>query len=130
MRPCSTCTSCCYTHEVPELSKPAFQKCEHSTGVGCSIYANRPASCRKFQCVWTFASWVPVELRPDLCHVVLDHAEDGKGLALLCESGYQDAWKEPKLYNIVERTLHAGREISVLYEKGAHGLRLAQPFMG
>lgn len=55
---CGECTACCYTHGVDELGKPSFTRCVHLGYVealgreGCTIYADRPESCRKMACSW------------------------------------------------------------------------------
>ena len=49
---CLRCGECCFAFEVPEIQKPSFQKCPYykiTRGKGtCSIYRNRPYSCRIF----------------------------------------------------------------------------------
>ena len=67
-RSCGSCTACCSSLVIEELSKPAFTTCDHdcSSGCGsssnpdaeagdaggCAIYHDRPASCRSFRCLW------------------------------------------------------------------------------
>ncbi|MEL7088668.1 MAG: hypothetical protein AAGL98_09555 [Planctomycetota bacterium] len=60
-RSCGSCTACCSSLIIEELSKPAFTACEHdcsasncgkSYGGGCAIYEDRPDSCRSFRCLW------------------------------------------------------------------------------
>lgn len=80
-RSCGTCTACCSSLVIEELSKPAFTACAHdcsvgsggcdavtkasdkaledsekgsggNSGGGCAIYADRPGSCRSFRCLW------------------------------------------------------------------------------
>jgi hypothetical protein len=71
---------------IPELDKPAGQKCQHDNG-RCSIYAERPQSCRAYNCFWLRGDLFrtkkktrgkgrdPIEsLRPDRIGVIFDNA--------------------------------------------------------
>lgn len=53
-RSCGACTACCHSLVIEELDKPAFSACAHQcvSGGGCDAYADRPASCRDFRCLW------------------------------------------------------------------------------
>lgn len=61
-RECGPCTACCTTHLVRELKKPAQTLCKHvdERGFSCSIYEQRPQSCRDYSCWWL------AEARPDI----------------------------------------------------------------
>ena len=37
---------------IEELEKPHFKKCSHLCKSGCSIYPNRPQTCRQYECLW------------------------------------------------------------------------------
>lgn len=65
MRPCGECEQCCITPDIPELGKPAGERCKHLalTG-GCSIYESRPTVCRGFSCLWAEGQGKESE-RPD-----------------------------------------------------------------
>lgn len=53
-RACGTCSLCCKLLDVPVLKKPAGKWCEHCKPGkgGCSIYLNRPQTCRTYACAW------------------------------------------------------------------------------
>lgn len=51
-RRCGDCVACCALMTVKEISKPAGQMCPKACAKGCSIYADRPGSCRAFECLW------------------------------------------------------------------------------
>lgn len=81
MRACGPCTACCTAVAVPELEKGAYQPCVHLCGSGCGIYAERPASCRRFECQWLqgmleMDGGVDAALRPDACGVMVDYQPD------------------------------------------------------
>ena len=78
-RKCGSCTLCCSLLPVAELGKPRSVRCQHLRhGKGCSIYADRPMSCRFFNCRWLMqpellpGGW----LRPDHSRVVFDPSPD------------------------------------------------------
>lgn len=51
-RDCGGCSACCTAMKVAALSKPAGQHCEHQMPGGCGNYADRPAACREWFCMW------------------------------------------------------------------------------
>lgn len=70
-RLCGDCQACCELIGVKEFGKPYAHKCQHQCSLGCGIYAQRPASCRDYNCIWKFTETLPDEARPDLCGVLL-----------------------------------------------------------
>lgn len=75
-RECGECRACCVVlgfearaGEAP-FAKPAGEPCPHLIQIGCAIYDERPAVCRRFQCGWIQADNLPDELRPDRCGVL------------------------------------------------------------
>jgi len=78
-RTCGSCaggcvTSCCTIMGVKELDKPNGERCPKMASDGtCSIYAERPAACREWECVWLRAEDVLRNMdRPDRSGVILD----------------------------------------------------------
>jgi hypothetical protein len=66
---------------VHELAKGTYETCEHLCEAGCGIYAERPGSCRKFECQWLRGvlevdGTVDTALRPDACGVIFDYRPD------------------------------------------------------
>lgn len=61
---CGSCTVCCTAMEVKELRKPAGLRCLYLTNEGCSIYENRPQSCREYECAFRMYP-LDKKLRPD-----------------------------------------------------------------
>ena len=71
---CGDCTLCCTLFIVEELDKPAGSACEHCA-VNCSIYNNRPQSCRDLKCAYIQMNNVSVLMRPDNLGVVFEKLE-------------------------------------------------------
>ncbi|MGQ9372000.1 hypothetical protein [Azospirillum sp. ST 5-10] len=70
-RTCGDCTLCCKLMGVPELKKPAARWCDAcDRGSGCTVYAERPPSCRNFECFWLMDEAFPDDLRPDRIHAL------------------------------------------------------------
>jgi hypothetical protein len=73
-RICGECTACCTTCACAALEKPINVKCQHVSERGCSIYEDRPAGCRTYQCAWHYGL-LPDKFRPDRCGVVWNFLE-------------------------------------------------------
>lgn len=63
---------------VHEIEKDTYQACDHLCEAGCGIYADRPRSCRTFECQWLRGvlevdGSVDIALRPDSCGVIFDY---------------------------------------------------------
>lgn len=69
-RECGDCNECCILLRITELDKEADVACEHLSNHRCSIYDDRPRSCRKFECLWLKGE-VPEDLRPDRSGVMI-----------------------------------------------------------
>lgn len=72
-RKCGQCQLCCYAIPVKDLDKPALKKCKHQKHrKGCSIYSERPRSCKLWSCAWLLGK-LPIDCaRPDRCGYVVD----------------------------------------------------------
>lgn len=97
---CGTCTYCCHVMKVKELNKPANTACTHCVeGSGCTIYNDRPASCRQYECLWfrsqQFDKPLSPGLRPDQCRVVIGTINNGNEIVLYTEPAHRNAWQEP-----------------------------------
>jgi hypothetical protein len=68
-RSCEECTKCCegwLTAEINGKMMYPGNPCEFvQSGVGCSIYKNRPKEpCKIFECSWKASDFVPIEFNP------------------------------------------------------------------
>ena len=78
IRECGSCSACCTVMGVPEIGKGTYEGCEHLCDVGCGIYAERPGSCRTFECQWLRGmlevdGTIDTAMRPDSCGVIFDY---------------------------------------------------------
>ena len=72
-RQCGDCSLCCKVLGIPELEKPKDSWCPNfAPGIGCRIYADRPPSCRNFNCRWLTDPTMGPEWKPSLCKMVVD----------------------------------------------------------
>jgi hypothetical protein len=92
---CGECTLCCKVMAIEEFAKPASAWCPHcKPGRGCQIYADRPAECRSFSCLWLVNDLLDQRWKPSKSRFVLTTSEDG--IEVRCDPGFPDAWrKEP-----------------------------------
>jgi Fe-S-cluster containining protein len=70
LRPCGECTACCTALGVEELHKPNYTPCRHLCDKGCGIYAERPGSCKTFECWWRVG--MVAGDRPDKSGIIVD----------------------------------------------------------
>lgn len=97
---CGNCTYCCTVMKVKELNKGAHTPCVHChEGTGCTIYDERPESCRVYECLWfrsqRFDKPLPADIRPDRCNVVIGTVNNGNEIILYVEPSHREAWRAP-----------------------------------
>ena len=67
-RGCGECNACCITLHIDsdEFKKLPGVRCPHLvTGLGCSIYTDRPSTCRTYHCGWRYLPFLSDNWRPD-----------------------------------------------------------------
>lgn len=106
MRDCDGCTICCKVMKIRELEKPGNIWCAHCViGSGCKIYAERPESCREYECLWLKTQRLdrPLapELRPDKSKVVIGTLNAGEEVVLYVTPDRPDAWKQGAMRALV-----------------------------
>jgi hypothetical protein len=78
-RICGTCSLCCKLPYVAELNKPIDTWSRHARpgNGGCSIYRDRPTSCRGFICGWLSDELkVGDEWFPTHCKMIISRAAE------------------------------------------------------
>ena len=76
-RVCGDCQLCCKLLPVEELNKKSGTRCHNQrSSMGCTIYPNRPMSCRVWSCRWLVDPATLHMLRPDRSHYVIDILPD------------------------------------------------------
>lgn len=122
-RRCGACQLCCKLLPAKELDKPDNTRCQHQkVGVGCRIYASRPASCRFWSCRWLTMADTAELKRPDRSHYVLDPVPDYVTavdnttgaervvpcIQIWCDPDYREAHRDPALRRFLERRAAEG----------------------
>jgi uncharacterized protein len=119
-RVCGPCTLCCKVMGVHDgdFNKPKDQWCVHTKkGVGCTIYADRPAKCRGFECLWLQHRFGGPEHRPDKIHGVVTPTSDGENWAIHEDPGYPGVARAA-LQPYIDYWLNAGRAHYVIIVNG------------
>lgn len=122
VRDCGGCTACCTVLAVDELRKPMRCACPHQTATACRIYADRPAGCREFNCVWLRGGLPADEAwRPDQLGVIFDdfvRATDGVRQRTAFEI-FPNAFRDATVAALLQRLVDADRwEMTLCYRDG------------
>ena len=95
---CGDCSLCCKTMVIPELKKPKDVWCPNfARGLGCSIYADRPPSCRDFSCHWLIDPGMGPEWKPNKCKMVLASRQDA--LAVHVDPSADRPWRQEPFFS-------------------------------
>ena len=74
---CGNCTQCCRHLYIPETDSKEGDLCKYcEENIGCTIYENRPESCRIFECCWKQMQYAHIDLRPDNCGILFEKWSD------------------------------------------------------
>ena len=73
---CGECTVCCTALGVSEFEKPPRTACIYEKDKSCSVYKDRPQSCRDYECLWLQGA-MPAYARPDRFGVLFDAHPEG-----------------------------------------------------
>lgn len=106
---CGECTACCTVIGVEELKKDPYTKCEHLKE-NCSIYEERPNSCKIFECLYLSGNLLSLDERnrPDKLGVIFTHpAQMDETLPILVVwECYEGAFYNQKVQYLIERLSH------------------------
>ena len=118
---CGECSLCCKLMAIPELKKPKGVWCAHVVKKrGCGIYADRPPSCRAFQCLWLADPRLPPEWKPAKSKFVMAGRREGE-LVVHVDANFPGAWRaEPYLSGLRAMAAAGQRQggLVVIVEQG------------
>jgi hypothetical protein len=118
---------CCRVFPIPEANKHHADWCAQlERGQGCRIYAQRPAPCRAFHCLWLRDENLSDDWRPDRAGFVLSDPEPW-ALLVTCDPDQPSAWRrEP--YQSAIRTWARAAELRAAFTGAREGGRLTLVF--
>lgn len=91
---------CCKLLGVEAIEKASGDWCAHyQRGKGCAIYAERPAACASFTCLWLDSEKLGDAWRPDRAKFVLYTARDGARLNVVVDPAAPAAWRREPYYS-------------------------------
>jgi hypothetical protein len=110
-RACGSCMMCCKVPHIEEFAKPAGIWCQHAApGKGCVIYADRPASCRAFYCLWMQDARFGPEWKPDRAKFVVYLQRNGVHLQIGVDPNFPNAWTKAPYIAQIKRWAVEGAE--------------------
>jgi hypothetical protein len=96
---CGDCSLCCKALAIPELGKPKDSWCpKFARGRGCSIYQDRPLSCRTFACHWLLDPRLGPEWKPNKSKMILV-AEDDLKLVIYVDAAANQPWRQEPYFS-------------------------------
>jgi hypothetical protein len=99
MKSCGTCGMCCKLMAIPALEKPAHAWCaKYVMRSGCGDYANRPAACRTFECLYLTADALGDAWRPDRAKFMIWTGREQRRLIVDVDPASPLAWKKEPYY--------------------------------
>ncbi|WP_448190165.1 hypothetical protein [Azospirillum sp. sgz301742] len=117
-RTCGECTLCCKLMGVPELKKPPARWCEScDQGKGCTVYDERPPSCRNFQCFWLMDENFPEDFRPDRIHALAAYNDTPDSCVLHVDPGKPKAMRSAEVRALTDALLKTYAKVFVLIGK-------------
>ncbi len=117
-RNCGECTLCCKLMGVPELKKPSAKWCVScDQGKGCTVYEERPQSCRNFQCFWLMDETFPDEFRPDRINALAAFNDVKDSCVLHVDPAKPRAMSSPKVNALIDALLKSYAKVFVLSGK-------------
>jgi hypothetical protein len=102
---------CCTVTEVPELQKPQGQTCQHCQA-DCTIYDERPESCRSFACAW-LAGEMPDWMRPDRVDAMVERLPDVPVVIVLPKPGRETTWRTTQVVDVLKQQ-YQGKGVAVV----------------
>jgi hypothetical protein len=101
---CGDCSLCCKLLGIAELGKVPGVWCNHvADRRRCGIYADRPPSCRAYQCIWTLAAPLDERWRPDRAGFVLSTGRVDGEILVMVDQETPDAWRREPFYSQIKR---------------------------
>ncbi len=115
--------------EIAELDKPMWVKCENECEGGCSIYDDRPESCREWFCFWRADGnglVIKEHERPDKIGIFVElcQVEGSEPLAAIRES-WPGGADSPEARDLIRRI--AQRGLTGVFHYGADMPHLIGP---
>jgi hypothetical protein len=100
-RACGSCTLCCKVLRIDELAKPSGTWCSKcNVGKGCSIYSERPDTCRSFLCGYLIGAQLSESWRPSKAKMVLVF---DRHITVHVDPGSPTAWRNEPYYSDLKR---------------------------
>jgi len=113
---CGPCNMCCIVLKIDDnkLKKEADTPCKHlSPEKGCSIYADRPETCRNWLCAWMAIPGLPNTLRPDKCGFVIRPSDSPFEYTLTASENHTQALTSTAALEFIATCIRSNFVISV-----------------
>lgn len=131
---CGSCAMCCKVYEFTGLAKTPKGWCENfKPGTGCSIYADRPDSCRAYFCNWMLLDPLGPEWKPDSCKFVMTY-DPSRSVMVQVDPNFPTAWRSKPFYTAFREWavrlkaenrfifIFVGRNLTVITAEGEYDL--------
>ena len=139
MKTCGSCGMCCKLMHIPTLAKPRHTWCpKYVMRSGCGIYADRPAECAAFFCLYLTAEDLGEAWRPDKAKFMIWTGSVQRRLIVEVDPASPLAWRKEPYYSQLkawsdrnrpdafEVTVRVGDQVTIVFPEADIDLGLEQ----
>lgn len=127
-RSCGRCSECCTHLSIEELGKPQNVTCSSVSRDGCTVYAERPHSCRTFKCFWLLGFGKPAD-RPDRSKLMVYPQHTKLGETMVVWETTEGGLRTPKAKNLLKRLRREGLDLYIKHHGGGTTIEGSEEFI-
>ena len=103
-RNCDGCSLCCKLLIIEEVDKPRNEWCRHcNPKKGCTIYDQRPQTCRTFHCGYLFIPDLSDDWKPAKSKFLITFEEAANRIVINVDPARPGAWMEEPYYSRIKQ---------------------------
>jgi hypothetical protein len=103
-RNCDGCAMCCKLLIIDDFNKPSNEWCRHcNPKKGCTIYDQRPQTCRNFNCGYLVIPGLSDDWKPAKCKFMITFDAPSNRIQILMDPTRPDGWRAEPYYSRIKQ---------------------------